>query len=79
MGLMEQIDGAGWIARRTDAGCTLSWDGGGLASQEVEVAISTREFERLRTDPSAFMKIALRHDPHQPGRNRDRDRGRGAR
>ncbi|MBO0839424.1 MAG: hypothetical protein J2O49_01175 [Sciscionella sp.] len=59
----NNIPGPGWLAQRAKNGVlTLGWDGGGIASKEVKVAISAEEFERLRRDPDAFMEIASRHE-----------------
>lgn len=60
----NHLYGTGWVAVRTPEGCTLSRDGGELMSQDVTVAISEEEFERLRAEPAAFYDIAVEHDPN---------------
>lgn len=61
----NNVQGQGWTASRSADGYTLSWIGGELLGKEVSAEISKEEFERLRSDPSAFNEIAIKHNPER--------------
>jgi hypothetical protein len=65
----DNLHGEGWIARRTSAGCRLSWitnhPRAHLLSVEATAAISEADFELLRQDPGAFDDLVLKYEPVQ--------------
>lgn len=65
----DHIYGSGWFAERTSDGFVLSWLSNDpvahIVSKEVSAEISAEEFERLRSDPTAFEELALKHDPEK--------------